>query len=56
MERFIPLPKEAIRSNRMEPEMERLVQGGKIVEVPPPEHKIPRRRGRPGKNKEAEGA
>jgi hypothetical protein len=37
MERIIPLPTEAIRSNHMEPEMERLVQGGKKVEVLPPQ-------------------
>jgi hypothetical protein len=52
----IPLPTETIRSNRMEPEAERLVQGGKTVEVSSPQQKIPQRRGRPRKNKEVEEA
>jgi hypothetical protein len=52
----IPLPTETIRSNRAEPEAERLVQGGKTVEAPSPQQQIPRRRGRPRKNKEVEEA
>jgi hypothetical protein len=48
----IPLPIETIRSNCVEPEAERLAQGGKIVEASSPQQKIHQRRGRPKKNKE----
>jgi hypothetical protein len=36
----------------MEPEGRRLEQGGKMVEAPSPQQKIPQRRGIPRKNKE----
>jgi hypothetical protein len=35
----IPLPTEMIRSNHVEPEVERLAQGGKTVEAPSPQQK-----------------
>jgi hypothetical protein len=37
----IPLPIETIKSNRAEPEAERLAEGGKIVEALSPQKQIP---------------
>jgi hypothetical protein len=48
----IPLPTEKTRSNHAEPEAEGFAQEGKTVEAPSPQQQMPRRRGRPRKNKE----
>jgi hypothetical protein len=47
----IPLPTEKTRSNHMEPIAEGFAQEGKTIESLSPQQKMPRRRGRPRKNK-----
>jgi hypothetical protein len=52
----IPLLAEKTRSNRTEPEAEGFAQEGKMIEASFPQQKIPRRRGRLRKNKDAMGS
>jgi hypothetical protein len=51
---YFPLHTERVISQRTEAGLGEDAQEGKTLESLSPQHKIPRRRGRPNKNKEAE--